>query len=444
MPLRFSAPQWMGDISMKIQGSLLCNVPAVAVCVAVLVYGCTQTFSHRSADPLRQEVYVWNQRWDEHVRDGVANVAPLVDSVIVLASEVSFPSDGMKITRIALNHQCLRQTGRPIGLAIRINRYPGVFSFNDETVESLSELAQSLVGEFGENGISVREVQLDFDCPESKLAGYRIWIESVAKSIDPTPLTITARPSWLGNPNFRTILKITDNYVLQVHSLKRPRRRSQQVSLCPIEKAQRWIEQAQRLGKCFRVALPTYGYLLVFDEKGQFVRAYGESGLQIPKAHGSVQTVMAQADEIAPWVAQLMSKHPENMMGIIWYRMPTTRDQLNWSLETLKTVMEGRTPKTHLFAEVRKVKPSLVEVDLTNGGETAVPPPSEIMVQWKGAGLVAADGVNGYVWSQEGKHQCRLISRSNELNAWIQPNRKLTIAWIRLSDDVEVEAYVDE
>jgi hypothetical protein len=50
------------------------------------------------------------------------------------------------------------------------------------------------------NQIVPRELQIDFDCAESKLDGYQVWVEAIKYKISPVPVTITALPSWL-NPN---------------------------------------------------------------------------------------------------------------------------------------------------------------------------------------------------------------------------------------------------
>jgi len=56
-----------------------------------------------------------------------------------------------------------------------------------------------LLAEAKTNQLKVRGLQIDFDCAESKLESYRVWIEALRQHISPAPLTITALPSWLSN-----------------------------------------------------------------------------------------------------------------------------------------------------------------------------------------------------------------------------------------------------
>jgi hypothetical protein len=64
---------------------------------------------------------------------------------------------------------------------------------------------------------------IDFDCAESKLDGYRVWVEAIQRRVAPLPVTITALPSWLNSRAFQRLAAVATNYVLQVHSVERPK-----------------------------------------------------------------------------------------------------------------------------------------------------------------------------------------------------------------------------
>jgi len=67
--------------------------------------------------------------------------------------------------------------------------------------------------------------------------------------------------------------------VLQVHSLERPKDINTRFELCDSKAARRAVDLAGKVGVPFRVALPTYGYLIAFDSEGKYL---GLSGRGIP------------------------------------------------------------------------------------------------------------------------------------------------------------------
>ena len=159
---------------------------------------------------------------------------------------------------------------------MRIGTYPGPFTTNDAAIRFICDTAMNLVADARTNGVALRELQLDFDCASSKLDGYRIWLEAVQRRVAPLPVTITTLPSWLNTAPFRRLAFVATNYVLQVHSAERPKSFEADYSLCDPRAASRAVERAGRIGVPFRVALPTYGYVLAFDQRGEFISLAAE------------------------------------------------------------------------------------------------------------------------------------------------------------------------
>ena len=145
------------------------------------------------------------------------------------------------------------------------------FSTTNQTTIFLSQLATRAPHRSPFQWSTASEFQIDFDCAASKLDGYRIWVETIRKKITPTPLTITTLPSWLKEPAFKTLVEATDGYVLQVHSVEKPKSFDAPFTLCDPVAAQHAVELAGKINVPFRVALPTYGYLLAFDQSGKFI-----------------------------------------------------------------------------------------------------------------------------------------------------------------------------
>src|SRR6185295_17266685 len=147
-------------------------------------------------------------------------------------------------------------------------------------VRLLEGLIREVKAEARAKGIRLSEIQLDYDCPESKLADYRDVLPRLRRAASPLPLTITVLPSWMRHRRaFRTLTEQADGYVLQLHSLILPRSPDEQITMIEPTSAKGWVEEASRFGRPFRVALPTHGYTAALDEKGELVGLLAEGPL---------------------------------------------------------------------------------------------------------------------------------------------------------------------
>jgi hypothetical protein len=394
----------------------------------------------RSSGPIPQQAYIWNRAWTSAVQESIRTSAPNFDGYAALAAEVSFRADRLDIARVALDYASLRNANIPIGLALRIGPFSGRFSPDDATAVRITDLAATLIGDAKANGLQPAELQIDFDCPDSKLEGYRIWVQAITRRIAPVPVTITALPSWLSDPAFAPLAKAADGYVLQVHSLQRPTSIDASMTLCDVPAVRRWVEQAGRIGVPFRVALPTYAYLIAFDENGIFKGLSAEGPSLDWPAGATVRTLCADPAAMADLVGGWSADRPRCMTGLIWYRLPVSGNALNWRWTTLQSVMSGRAPHADLRAAVRRSEPGLFEVELTNDGKADAPLAS-VTVRWNRASLVAADALGGF---EQVEHDNFLIFRPSPALAIerLAPGDRRAIAWLRLSEDKEVQAYV--
>jgi hypothetical protein len=209
--------------------------------------------------PLSHEAYVWQRAWSEPVCDAVKQHAGQFAGLTVLNAEVSWKEQQPQVVRVALDYPTLTNARCPVGLALRIGAYRGPFSTNDATAEFIAGLAVSIIAEAKANGLVPRELQIDFDCAESKLAGYVLWVQTLRRKAAPVPVSVTVLPSWMANPAFPRLVATSGSYVLQVHSIERPRGLETPLTLCDPAAARRAVERAARLQIPFRVALPTYG-----------------------------------------------------------------------------------------------------------------------------------------------------------------------------------------
>ena len=402
---------------------------------------CWPRHAPRAGGVMPQQAYVWQRNWtpelDAAVRASVNDLA----GCVVLGAEVSFRSGRLEVARIRPDYSLFKSTSIPPGIALRIGPYRGPFAANDAIADQLMDLAASLIAEATAAGVRPAELQIDFDASESKLDGYRLWVEAIRRRISRTPLTITALPSWLRHREFGRLAQSAGGYVLQVHSLRRPRSVDSPVTLCDVAEARAAAERAGGIGVPFRVALPTYGYLVAFNEGGQFIGLSAEAPSESWPAGVRVRTLRADPAAMAELVRGWTIDRPRGLIGIIWYRLPIPQDALNWRWATLKAVIAGRAPSPDLHVKVRRSEPCLCDVELVNAGDADARLDREVVLRWKGATLTAADALSGFEPSAASDYVT--IRPSAALaDAVLPPGESRRIGWVRLTDNKEVQADV--
>jgi hypothetical protein len=415
--------------------------PKIILCLAfafvasVLLPNCP---AGEITNSLSEDAYVWQRDWNQPVREAVAQYAFNFESLVVLQAEVSWREKQPQVIHVPLDYAVL--TNENVGLALRIGPYPGPFSPGDKATTFLSGVAAAFVAEAKSNGLNPRELQIDFDCAESKLDGYRVWVEAIRRKIVPVPLTITALPSWLDQASFGKLVAATGGYVLQVHSLEAPKSADAPFTLCDPLAAQRAVNRAGKFDVPFRVALPTYGYVIAFDRGGKFVGLSSEGpdknwpdGVQLREVRADP---MAMARLVQTWA----TNHPVVMRGIIWYRLPVAVDNLNWRWPTLAAIVAGREPRESFHADARRVEAGLVEISLVNDGELDISSRLAVEVRWSDARLVAGDGLRDFELAEQNVSAARFQNQSSQYR--LPAGEKQTVGWLRFDQDREVQLEV--
>lgn len=358
------------------------------------------------------------------------------EALVVLGAEVDLRRDPPGVVRVPFE-----STGdRPVGVALRVSTFPGRFQDSPEALAAVVGAARRLVREARSRGIEPFEVQIDYDCPESKLADYAFLVRRLQQEIE-VPLVITALPAWLAQKRaFGDLLEAADGAVLQVHSLAPPSGPGEEIVLCDPEAARAAVEAAARYGRPFRVALPTYGYVVAFDRAGKLVGLSAEGPALTWPAGATLRTARADPAAMAELVAGWTRDRPPELSGILWYRLPVAGDRLNWAWPTLRAVMAGRVPRPELAAEVREPEAGLVEIDLMNPGEAAAPWPGSLRIAWKEDNLLAADGLAGFRALRTGPREIRL-DRSASSRA-LAPGERRVVAWLRFTSRTEVQIEI--
>ncbi|MCD6392078.1 MAG: DUF3142 domain-containing protein [Planctomycetes bacterium] len=398
----------------------------------------------RQSGPIAHQAYIWQRKWQPALTEAVNRAGDELSAFCVLAAEVSWDKAKRQTVRVGIDYASLKARRKPIDLALRIGPYAGPFKADDETMTFLTALAREIIDSARTAGMQPAELQIDFDCAESKLDGYRTWIAAFKRAVPDTPVVITALPSWLNRKAFARLAKAADGYVLQVHSLERPTSPNQPIVLCDPAKSQKWVERAARIGVDFTVALPTYGYLVAFDETGGFVGLSAEGPSQNWPAGFIVKRAMADPQALATLVKHWLDDRPAAMKGIIWYRLPVETDQLNWTWTTLATVARGIKPKRDISVNIEYSQPQLAEVILANNGQLDENAAVRIRIACPRQNIVAADGLRGFVIRYEGPSHVCLEYTGGAYLANIPTGEKWNIGWLRLKQHIQLEATIQK
>jgi hypothetical protein len=366
------------------------------------------------AASLPQEVYVWQRGWTAPVQRAVVEHGGAFSRVVVLRAEVTWNQGKPQVAQVPVDYAALAQTGRPIGLALRVGPYPGSFDRTNGAAVFLSDLAQKLVLEARAAGLKPSELQLDFDCATSKLEGYRMWVGLIRECVAPVPLVITVLPK-----SFDADFTLLDPAA-----------------------ARQAVARASGLGVPFRVALPTYGYTVAFDRRGGFIGLSAEGPAKSWPAGARLKEVRSNPLEIAPLVQAWASNPPPALAGIIWYRLPTIVDNLCWRWPTLNAMVLAQILRKSVRVDTHRVESGLTEISLVNDGELDISSRLAVQTRWRGACLVAGDGLRGFELADRGASSARFVAgtRPHRLPA----GEKQVIGWLRLSEDREVQGELVE
>jgi len=413
--------------------------PLLFALLAALTHGCART--ERVSGPLRQEIFIWQRVWNEQVESALANARNSAAGFAVLAAEIDLRQGAPKIFRPNINYAALKTASRPAAMTIRIDPFAGPFNENDRNAETIVNLARDVVRIAQDRGITVSELQIDFDCGEWKLDGYRRWLKQIRAAVAPLPVTPTILPSWLAHRALDPLVRDCGNFILQVHSVSLPERLEDTRALTDPIQATKWVNRAARIGIPFRVSLPTYSYLVAFDAAGKACGISAEG----PLAHWPVDARLVrwetQADEMAGLIAQWTRERPATLRGVYWYRLPVASDTLNWSWKTLAVVMQGRAPNHALRVVASTSQPT--EITAFNEGETDKPLPRIIAAHWRGARLTAADALEGYELKQDADQNTVTFERTNAGEVLrLPPDRQRKIGWIRCEPPTTIEISI--
>jgi len=383
----------------------------------------------RASGPLPQEVYVWQRAWTPAVHDAVAAHAGDFDAVAVLGAEVGWERGRREVARAEVDWSALTTHARAVAVAIRVGPFDRAAEPHGVAGDALAALAAELVAEARADGVSPRELQLDYDSPTSGLGDYARWVDTVRAAVPDVRIVITSLPTWLDAPAFEALAERVDAYVLQVHSVTRPERVDAIPPLCDPAAARRWIDRAAEMGRPFRVALPTYGYRLGFDADGLFLGLTAEAPARPWPADAQVRDLRADPAAMAGLVRALTADRPAELTAVAWYRLPVAGDALVWSDATFSAVRRGEDVAPDLRLSLVWTEPTLAEVHADNLGSADAFAPAAVRVKLPAPPL-AADAQGGFTLADS--LTATVFERGPDVRP-VAPGGSLTVGWIRLA-----------
>lgn len=352
----------------------------------------------------------------------------------VLAVEVRFDGEKPVITTIEPDWKALSGYLGQTGAVIRIHASAAKTEWNPKAVQAVQTLLDATWQRFSAAGVTLEEIQLDYDCPEARLADYTRLLR-VLRTKWSDLLKVTALPAWLEHAETRKLLALSPGYVLQVHSLRLPRHGGQ-FTLMDEAEARSAVARAVEIGVPFRVALPTYSCVIVFDEKGVVKDVHGEdlpAGLSLS---GEKHAVLdADAYAISALVADWRRNVPDLLRSVIWYRLPVPTDRLNWPVETFEKVVRGDSLKRGWSVKLEARHEGHHEVILLQNGDAPDDLPRDLEITH----VEAADGLRGYLVQGQPSGTIQLhLARPSRFGR-IRPGERIVAGWVRTTGQAEVK-----
>jgi len=389
---------------------------------------------------LSSEVYVWQQVGSPALDAAIERGSRDLDAFYLHAADVTFATDRSTIRRFDLPWRAVAKTGKQVGIVIRIPEAKGRSGLSPDHAVEIASLARSIIAEARAAGITCQEVQIDYDCPDSRLSTYAAFLLKL-KSLSPGDrIVFTALPSWLMKTDFGKLAASADSYVLQVHSLELPATNDSTAVICDVEKARQAISRASRSRVPFRVALSTYQCVVLLNADGKRLGVVSEGA--IPAIPPGTVIIPGYSDpaQLTRLVADLKTNHPPLLTGIIWYRLPVDTDRMNWPWITFQAVSSGRQPKSRLEASLQPQPQGFSTIELKNLGEMPEHRPSRITIRYNSAAPDSADALAGYRLISEPSSRTLTFQDTVPFSPGIVPGKSLNIGWLRTSslDGIQV------
>ena len=219
--------------------------------------------------PLEASVWYWHSPFD-----GIEDLG--IKQIFVRAATITCEDGHLLVPRI----QDFREAPK-VPTTLVINLEGSVVSqlatlSDDVIAEKLAEVYHSVRAKVSAKGGRVLGLQVDFDCPTSKLGRYESILARTGKLIRPDVLSITALPTWLGSREFDSLAKEVAYFVPQFYEGRLGSTLDDPGSISDLEGLRNGLERADQVGVPYWAGLAAYGHAALYDDKGHLVGTYKE------------------------------------------------------------------------------------------------------------------------------------------------------------------------
>jgi len=369
----------------------------------------------RDAAPLPNDAYVWQRAWTPALVQALRASDDIVAAWHVLGAEMDA---GGRWADTAPDYATLAALREPVVLVLRLDGRADRLDAG-----AIRARLHERVQAWRAAGVRIGGVEIDYDCATARLPAYAALLRLLRDGLD-VPLAITALPTWLQSPDLDTLLAVPDSSILQVHAVLDPA-----LGLFNPRRAAAWVKDyARRTQRPWRVALPSYGTRVAWDEAGHILTVESERPTLAPSSRDA--ELVAQPKVLAQFSAELEQQRRQRQLaglaGLVWFRLPTDQDQRAWSLATWRAVLTRQPLQSELTITLDGVGPAR-DMLLANRGNSDAPLPGIIRIA---GDCTAADGINGYALERDSAGLYLRSTHEGLLRAHFQRN----IGWLRCND----------
>lgn len=309
----------------------------------------------------------------------------------------------------------------------------------------------------------VDELQIDYDAPDRLVADYAAILKQLHKVVP--RLSITALPHWAHTSGVRELRGATDEFLVMLYDFEPDRKGAPPLPLIVPEKIDRYLAEWNKAGIVWRVGLPVFARVTVFDAEGKsrgHVRAWNWDEICFDSALESVApttlgvtTLRAKRDtrveDAAVRTGQLVTTRlPDRAAlahavgtagqttarGVVFFRFPDSTDPSGWSLRQIG----------HLDAATRlsvRVNPDTSAIELVNESDADLAFSAEAneggyALQIEAPAAIFRDASDGDFWRVTGDADGRAmaIPLATRLTFWfshLRAHERLRTGMIRLA-----------
>jgi hypothetical protein len=403
------------NLFVKLRNFFYCKQKIILTCLVLLVfYSIISLFTPFVAPiPIEHDAYIWQMKWNNSLRNSIANNADIVREWRILFAYVGINGQ-LRYSGVDLD--TLRSVKNPTVVVVRIE---GKIEKIDSVylLKSISELYSRLQ----KSGVKLAGIEVDYDCATLRLPAYTEFLKGLHHTLkNEEHIFVTALPTWIGSSDLPNLLKQTEEILLQVHAVQNP-----SGGLFDAAQAEKWIVNfSRKYSHPFRVALPTYGSQLKYDTFGNLVGVESEVPLLIQGERSRELVVSPSA--VQSLLNRLKLVQPTMLKGIVWFRLPTSEDRRSWHVNTWRTIVMGGKLNGLVHLKARSTSElQLFDLTLSNIGGTDIGWPQTISIPDY---CYISDGVNGYRKETSKVDGHLLKKKQSEL---LMPNQEVLIGWAR-------------